>query len=57
MPLTSENFPPAGIPPHAEALREEIKAFIRETLEGGRVPGLGSMPTSVGPWLLAAGSA
>lgn len=34
MPLTSENFPPAGIPPHAEALREEIKVFIREKLEG-----------------------
>ena len=34
MPLTSENFPPAGIPPPVEALREEIKAFIREKLEG-----------------------
>ncbi len=34
MPLTSENFPPAGIPPHAEALREEVKSFIREKLDG-----------------------
>jgi alkylation response protein AidB-like acyl-CoA dehydrogenase len=34
MALTSENFPPANIPPHAEALRAEVKAFIREKLDG-----------------------
>ncbi|WP_426387829.1 acyl-CoA dehydrogenase family protein [Sphingobium sp. R-21] len=34
MPLTLENFPPAVMPPHAEALRAEVKAFIREKLAG-----------------------
>ena len=34
MSLTLENFPSATIPPYAEALREEVKAFIAEQLEG-----------------------
>lgn len=34
MSLNLENFPPATLPPHAEALRGEVKAFIAEQLEG-----------------------
>ncbi|MBB3862126.1 hypothetical protein GGQ88_003424 [Novosphingobium hassiacum] len=34
MSLTLENFPPATLPPHAEALRQEVKAFIAEQLAG-----------------------
>lgn len=34
MSLTLENFPCAVIPPYAEALRDEVKAFIAEQLEG-----------------------
>ena len=34
MSLTLENFPPATIPPHAEAIRDEVKAFIAEQLVG-----------------------
>lgn len=34
MPLTLDNFPPAVIPPYAEELRGEVKAFIAEQLEG-----------------------
>ena len=33
MSLTLENFPPATIPPRAEALRGEVKAFIAALLE------------------------
>lgn len=34
MSLTLDNFPPATLPPHAEALRAEVKAFIAQQLEG-----------------------
>lgn len=34
MSLTLENFPLATIPSHAEALRDEVKAFIAERLDG-----------------------
>ncbi|TNE47830.1 MAG: acyl-CoA dehydrogenase [Sphingomonadales bacterium] len=34
MTLNIHNFPPAEIPPHAEALRREVKAFIAEYLDG-----------------------
>lgn len=34
MTLNIHNFPPSDIPPHAEALREEVKAFIAGHLDG-----------------------
>lgn len=34
MSLNVDNFPPAVIPPHAEALRAQVKAFIAERLAG-----------------------
>lgn len=34
MTLSVEHFPPTSIPPHAEALRDEVKAFVASSLEG-----------------------
>ena len=34
MTLTIENYPSVAIPPHAEALRGEVKAFIAEQMKG-----------------------
>lgn len=36
MALNIQNFPPAAIPAHAEALRQEVKAFIAE--HAGHIP-------------------